>query len=228
MVEWWLSKNVEKRKYSSFCWTNCFTSHVYMSRICMSAVNIKQSHMDWSSRSKHNIIQEQTHLMKPKVKTVHGHKEFPHVDNPDKALCILFTAVEKSAQYIWLLPWTTLTHTDVIFPTAPSPSLFLSFSLPNALSLDWIAPGHKPQWPCGAAAAPPASWGVEVAWLMSGNPISQHNSPLQLVASVMPYSLINQRDPCCAHRSLSEQQQRTYTGGSALELWISTLLDINP
>lgn len=63
---------------------------------------------------------------------------------------------------------------------------------------------------------------------MSGNPISAHSSPLQLVASVMPYSLINQRNPLCAQRSLSEQQQRTYTTASALELWISTLLNINP
>lgn len=96
------------------------------------------------------------HLVK--VKTVHGHKEFPHVDNPEKGLCVLCNAVEKAAQYIWLLPWTTRTHTDVIFPTAPSPSLFLSFSLPNALSLDWIAPWSRApvaMWRCCVPLPPP-------------------------------------------------------------------------
>lgn len=72
----------------------------------MSAVDIKQSHKDPNSRSEHNTIQEQmaTHgikyLVNPKVKTVHGHKEFPHVDNPEKGLCVLFNTVEKAAHYI--------------------------------------------------------------------------------------------------------------------------------
>lgn len=193
MVEWWLSKNVENRKYSTFCWTNCFASHVYMSQICMSAVNIKQSHMDGHPRSKHNIIQEQTHL--EKVKTVHGQKVFPHVDNPEKGFCVLCNLVEKAAQYIWLLPWTTRTHTDVIFPASPSPSLFLSFSLPNALSLDWIAPWSQApvamwrplppppleewKWPdwCPATlyqrTAPLSSWWLQschTAWSIRGSP----------------------------------------------------------
>lgn len=97
------------------------------------------------------------------------------------------------------------TQNDVIFPTVLSPLslslsllpsfsaliiLFLFFSLPNAISLDWIAPWPQApvaMWRCifSLLSLPPDSFpfpytdysGVEVVWLMSSNPISQCSLP---------------------------------------------------
>lgn len=112
---------------------------------------------------------------------------------------------------------------DVIFPTILSSiclslppsliSLFLFSSLPNAISLDWIAPGHWPQLPCGAVSSPhplflfpllpiPLEW----KWADWCPAILYRSAafPYQLVASAMPYSKINQWPPACMLIALSE------------------------
>lgn len=111
------------------------------------------------------------------------------------------------------------TQNDVIFPTAlSSPCLslplsliiiFLFFSLPSAVSLDWIAPWPRApvaMWCCILSPPTPLPlipipvWSV---WKWSDwCPATLYHSaavPLQLVASVMPYSQINQSDPRCMH-----------------------------
>lgn len=165
------------------------------------------------------------------------HKEFPHVDNPQKGLCVLFNAMEKAAHYIWLLPWATCTHTDVIFPTAPSPSLFLSFSLPSALSLDWIAPWSQApvaMWCCCVPCPPPASRLDPL--LGSGSGLIDVRQPYitaQLPSPAGGFSHAihpdqSERPLLCTLITVWATQKRTYTTASALELWMSLLLTFNP
>lgn len=88
------------------------------------------------------------------------------------------------------------------------------FSLPNAISLDWIAPwpqAHVATWPCGVVSSLHPPFPLPLDWfLWSGSglidlqqPYISAAVPLQLVAPVMPYSQINQSDPRCAYWSLS-------------------------
>lgn len=111
---------------------------------------------------------------------------------------------------------------DVIFPSVLSSiclslppsliSLFLFSSLPNAISLDWIAPGHRPQLPCGAVSSPHPRFlfpllPIPLEWKWADwCPAILYRSaafPYQLVASAMPYSQINQWPPSVhADRSL--------------------------
>lgn len=134
-----------------------------------------------------------------------------HVDNPERTPTPPPTHQSWTSLTSWKTPVTGNTEEfytqwcNISSRPSPPSSFFFSFSpLPNAISLDWMAPGHKPQWPCGVvSSAPPPfpcsadSSGVEVVWLMSSNPISQRSLPLQLVASVMPYRSIRVTPPLC-------------------------------
>lgn len=106
-----------------------FTCYVYP--VCCKYNTITHSRSEHKIHPRTETNTGIEYLVNPKVKTSHRHKDFPHEDNPEKGLCFLLNVAEKTAHNIWLLPWTTRTHTDVIFPTAPSHHSFSPFLSPQ-------------------------------------------------------------------------------------------------
>ena len=119
--------------------------------------------------------------------------------------------------------WCNISY-RCLLPPSHRPFIIISpsFSLPSAISLDWIAPWPRApvtMWCCILSPAPspprhPLSTALPLTpippeWKWSDwCPATLYHSaavPLQLVASVMPYSQINQSDPRCAYWSLSPE-----------------------
>lgn len=156
-----------------------------------------------------------------------------HVDNLDtffffqRPSSFCFNKLEKTAQWtaavkrVGLLPWSRGgIQSDVIFPTthcsldSPShqPSIIISVSpWCNLIRLDCplatspsshvvLCPPTPPPPPFFFMPSPP-----EWKWSdwCPATPYHCAAVPLQLVASAMSYSQINQSEPCCAHWSLS-------------------------